>query len=71
MVHMQKFAASQVVPLGQVASLQHTSTQMFRVRSQMPLLHSEFWVHAAPDTRTAVEITHAGSTDTMGEVPLA
>ena len=56
---------SQVVPLGQVTSLQHTSTQMFRVFSQRLLLHSELAVHAAPETRTAVERTHADSTETM------
>ena len=61
---------SQVVPLGQVESLQQTSTQMPRVFSQMPLRHSVLSVQAAPETRTAVDTTQAGSSETMFDVPL-
>ena len=52
-----------MVPLGQLEVLQHTSMQMLRFRSQMPLRHWLLAVHAAPDTRLAVpDGTHEGMT---------
>lgn len=45
----------QVVPFVQLLLLQQRSTQMFRLRSQIPLRHCVFALHAAPETRVAPE----------------
>lgn len=63
---------SQVVPFGQLESLQQMSVQIPVALSQMLLRHCALLVHAWPEMRVAVALEgrQTGRTLTIGEPPL-